>query len=83
MADLVGVSAGVLTLVGTTAEVIQSVNELAREFHHAPTDITSLARSLQSLMDVLDSVGHDNTGLIADYDRKHSPSFQALTTIGA
>lgn len=70
-------------LLDSTTGVLKVIDELAREFRHAPTDIAPLARRLQSLIDILDSVIHDNMRVIADNGRKHSPSFQALIAVGA
>ena len=83
MADSTSVASAVGGLLDSTTEVLKVIDELAREFRHAPTDIASLARSLQSLIDILDSVVHDNIRAIADNGRKHSRSFQALIAIGA
>lgn len=73
----------VLSLVDGITGVLRNIDELARDFRHAPTDIASLAHSLQSLMGILDSVVHDNTSAIADSGRKHSPSFQDFFAIDA
>ena len=83
MADPISVLSAAGVLLDSTTGVLKAINELAREFHHAPTDIASLARSLQSLMDVLDNVVHENIRAIADNGRKHPPSFQALIAISA
>ena len=73
----------ITSLLDGTRVALNAINELKRNGRHATADIASLARSLQSLMDVLDSIVRDNRTVIADIDRKHSPSFQALIAIGA
>ena len=79
MADTLGVF-GLLNGTGVALKVIQ---EFSQDIHHAPADIASLTRSLQSLIGILDLVTHDNIRVMADSGRKHSPSFQALIAIGA
>ena len=73
----------ITSLLDGTSVALKAINELTRDYRHAPADIASLAHSLQSLMDVLDSIVRDNRTVIADTYRKHSPSFQALIAIGA
>ena len=81
--DSLALVASVTGLIETTRGVLKVIDELAREFRHVPTDIAPLARSLQSLMDILDSVIYDDMRAIDINGRKHSPSFQALIAIGA
>ena len=72
-----------LSLLEITRGALKAIDDLGVDFRYAPTDIVSLTHSLQSLMGILDSVVQDNTRVIADSGRKHSPSFQALIAIGA
>ncbi len=70
-------------LIAVTGGALKASNDFIRDFRDAPTDIASLADSLQSLMGVLDGVVHDNIRFMTDSGRKQSPSFQALIEIGA
>lgn len=78
--DPIIVSSSLIVLLGETRGV---VDDLTREFRHAPAEIASLTSSLQSLMGVLDSVAHDNIRARADNGCKHLPSFQPLNFIAA
>ena len=72
MADTLGAVASLLNGSGVALKAIQ---EFSEDFHHAPADIASLTRSLQSLIGILDTVTHDNTRVLADNGRKHSKFF--------
>ena len=65
---------GIVTLLDGTLVSLKAVQEFSLGFRHAPADIASLTRSLQSLIEILEIVPHDNTKVVADNDRKHSPS---------
>ena len=78
--DPLSVSTGVLSLVEVTRKTLKAIDDLGQDSGLAPRDITSLARSLQSLMGILDSLVHYDT---ADSGCKHAPSFQALDFISA
>ena len=81
--DPMSIAVSLRVLLAGTSVALKAINELTQDYRHAPTEIASLAQSLQSLMGILDSMVRDNTTVIADNFRKHSPSFQALIAIGA
>ena len=81
--DPLSVSASINSLIGVLGGALKASNEFSRDFRDAPTDITSLAESLQSLMGILDGVVHENIRVMTDSGRKQSLSFQALIAIGA